>query len=95
MRGAARVVLLLLAAGDSSGFAPAPIGGPLRGGPRMSVTCVTFDIDGTICIADKVAKGVVANAMHRGAFEHAFKTVCGFEASIDEVCSMFDEADEA
>ena len=28
----------------------------------------------------------VANAMHRSAFTHAFKVVCGFEdASIDEV----------
>ena len=28
----------------------------------------------------------VANAMHRGAYTHAFKVVCGFEdASIDEV----------
>ena len=60
----------------------------------MSVTCVTFDIDGTICIADKTAKGVVANEMHRGAFEHAFKTVCGFEASIDEVCRLCDKAQD-
>ena len=34
----------------------------------------------------QVTEGVVANAMHRNAFTHALKTVCGFEnASIDEV----------
>jgi hypothetical protein len=33
-----------------------------------------------------VTEGVVANAMHRNAFTHALKTVCGFEnACIDEV----------
>ena len=47
---------------------------------------VRFDIDGTICASDKLTEGVVANAMHRGAFTHAFQAVCGFEnASIDEV----------
>lgn len=52
---------------------------------RSEVHVVTLDIDGTICVSDKITKGVVANAMHRGAFAHAFKSVCGFEASIDEV----------
>jgi len=54
---------------------------------RTDVHVVTFDIDGTICVSseDKTEKGVVANAMHRSAFAHAFKSVCGFEASIDEV----------
>ena len=47
---------------------------------------ITFDIDGTICASDKLTEGVMANAMHRGAFTHAFQAVCGFEnASIDEV----------
>ena len=51
------------------------------------VHVVTFDIDGTICVSseDKTEEGVVANAMHGGAFAHAFKSVCGFEASINEV----------
>eukprot|EP00277_Geminigera_cryophila_P000478 CAMPEP_0179417510 /NCGR_PEP_ID=MMETSP0799-20121207/7407_1 /TAXON_ID=46947 /ORGANISM="Geminigera cryophila, Strain CCMP2564" /LENGTH=274 /DNA_ID=CAMNT_0021190527 /DNA_START=75 /DNA_END=899 /DNA_ORIENTATION=- len=50
-----------------------------------TIDIVTFDIDGTICVSDKITQGVVGNAMHRGAYTHAFQTVCGFEASIDEV----------
>ena len=65
-----------------------------RGGRRAlgetrtfaAMRVITFDIDGTICASDKLTEGVVANAMHRGAFTHAFQAVCGFEnASIDEV----------
>jgi len=66
-----------------------------RGGVPLgmsgAVRVITFDIDGTICVSDKLTEGVVANAMHRGAFAHAFQAVCGFEgASIDEVCHARD-----
>jgi phosphoglycolate phosphatase len=51
-----------------------------------TINLVTFDIDGTICVSDKVTEGVIPNAMHHAAFSHAFKVVCGFEgASINEV----------
>lgn len=92
------LVLQLVAvslAGPALGFASlpprqSPRARVPRGGVPLgmsgAVRVITFDIDGTICVSDKLTEGVVANAMHRGAFAHAFQAVCGFEgASIDEV----------
>lgn len=50
------------------------------------ITLVTFDIDGTICVANTLFKGAAHKAMHHAAFSYALKTVCGFDdASINEV----------
>lgn len=42
---------------------------------------VTFDVDGTLV----TSKGPYANLLHKRAFNHAFKSVCGIDGDIDVI----------